>query len=113
MDINIRSRSNLDILTEEKNKALIEAYNLLLETLSEYAEKNDLPKEQISQLKEQIHAIYSDKKATYYLEKKLSDFSDYLQKALLVTMTESGELDDPKEISKLFYYNNRKLIEYG
>ena len=42
-----------------------------------------------------------------FLENKLGDFADYLNKAISYALTKSFKDNDREDITKMFYYNNK------
>ncbi|GAB1397081.1 hypothetical protein MASR1M65_18600 [Saprospiraceae bacterium] len=106
-------RHNPLYFSDEKTDSLDEAYNLFIETFMDYATQNNLTEEEIDNFKKQILSVYLEKKASYFFERKLVDFSDYLNKAISNALTKSFKDDDREDMTKLFYYNNKhRLISH-
>lgn len=106
-------RHNPVFFTDDRAEALDEAYNLFMEAFADYATQHKLTEEQVANFKEQILSAYLEKKASYFFENKLIDFSDYLRKAISFALTKSFKDDDRENITKVFYYNNKhRLISH-
>ncbi|MDP3150001.1 MAG: hypothetical protein Q8N83_12830 [Ignavibacteria bacterium] len=103
-------RNNPIYFTNDRTQSLEEAYKLFIDTFEEYATKNNLNEEQISNFKEQILTVYLEKKASYFFETKLFEFSDYFRKSISFALTKSFDETDNKNITKLFYYNNKHRL---
>ena len=103
-------RHNPVFFSDERSEALDEAYKLFMEAFAEYAAQNKLTKEQVDNFKEQILSAYLEKKASYFFENKLIEFSDYLNKTISFALTKSFKDDERENITKLFYYNNKHRL---
>lgn len=101
-----KNKHNPIFFSNERSEALDEAYNLFMEAFTDYATKNELTADQIVSFKEQVLSAYLEKRATYLLEDKLTDFSTYLKKAVLFALTKTYK-EDRDSYTKLFYYNNK------
>ena len=103
-------RHNPLFFSDERTDALDKAYKLFMEAFTDYASQNKLTDEQVANFKEQILSAYLERKASYFFENKLVDFSDYLNKAISFALTKSFKDDDRENMSKLFYYNNKQHL---
>jgi hypothetical protein len=61
-----------------KMEVLDKAYDTFIKILEEYAAQNNLSKEDRKALRYAIYHAYSEKKATYFLEERLSKFCSIL-----------------------------------
>lgn len=94
-----------------KTEALDEALRMFLETFEEYANKNELTEGQISAFKKLIRDSYIEKYAVYFMENKLSDMDNYINKAFRLAFKRTFNINDKEDITRVFYYNNKhKMI---
>jgi hypothetical protein len=100
-------RNNPIYFSDERAAALDEAYKLFIEAFTDYAIQHKLTEEQTLSFREQILNAYLEKRASYFLENKLGDFADYLNKAISYALTKSFKDNDREDITKMFYYNNK------
>lgn len=102
-----KNKHNPIFFSNERSEALDEAYALFVEAFNDYATKNELTEEQIASFKEQVLSAYLERKASYFFEDRLVDFSDYLKKAISFALTKSFREEGSDNYTKLFYYNNK------
>lgn len=100
-------KNNPLLFANERTEALDEVFAQLLEALEEYATKKKLTDSEIADYKEQILKAYLEKKASYFLEDRITNCSNYLQKALGLALSKSSERKGQDNITKFFYYNNK------
>lgn len=93
-----------------RTESLDEALKLFLSIFEEYAAKNELTESQVSSFKKLIFAAYKEKRATYFIENKVSIFDDYINKAFNVALRRSFDSDENDSITKVFYYNNKRRL---
>jgi len=106
-----KSDKNPLLFSDERAEALEEAYNLFLEALNEYAATHELNEEQIATFKEQVLEAYLEKRAGYFLASKITHYADYLNTALSLALNKSLDSDDSRQnITRLFYYNNKRHL---
>jgi hypothetical protein len=102
--------NNPVFFSNRRTEALDDALQIFLETFEEYAVKNELTNEQIDSFKELILESYLERKASYFLENKFVNFSDYIDKAIQFAMKKSFQNNDKENITKVFYYNNKHRL---
>lgn len=110
----IKDKSKLEdnpvYFSNRKTRALEDALEIFMDTFNEYALKNELSKEQISSFKELIIDLYFERKASYFLENKFSNFSEYIDSSISHALNKTVFNDDKENITKVFYYNNKHRL---
>jgi len=96
------------MLKNDKSIALDKAYNIFLKALNEYA-KNNGNGIDVSEIRQILHDVYTDKKLAYYIENKLGKFNNYLNDMLSMTSKYLNEKDD-REFTKMFYLKHMRQI---
>ena len=96
-------------ISDLRIKALDEAYKIFLEVLIEYVSKNKLDDEQIENIKGLFYHTYVEKKASYFLENKLNEFTNYISNSLNIATQDSFSTESRDNLH-LFYYNNKHSL---
>lgn len=96
--------------TNSRTEALEEALRMFLETFEEYADKNELTEDQISSFKQLILDSYIEKRASYFIDHKISNFNDYINKAFQFALKRSFDSNDKENLTSVFYYNNKHRL---
>lgn len=108
----IKIGANPISLKDEKTKNLDEAYDMFLETLEEYSTKNNLSPAVKESLKKEISTVYMEKKASYWLQSRISGFASFLSKALNGNGGAPENESEGDTTSMVYYKNKRRLINH-
>lgn len=96
--------------SNSRTEALEEALLMFVDALEEYAEKNELTEEQVSDLKQLILDSYTEKRASYFVEEKFSSLNDYLKKAFHLALKRSFSQFEKEDITRILYYNYKDRL---
>lgn len=96
--------------SNSKTEALEEALRIFIEAFDEYARENELTEEQISSIKELIIDSYIEKRAFYFLENKLSNFNDYINKSFHFALKYLFENGNKGAATNFLYYNKKHRL---
>ena len=104
--------SNPISLNDEKTKNLDEAYGLFLETLEEYSSKHNLSQDLKESLKKEVSTAYMEKKASYWLQSRVTGFANFLSRALNGNGGAPENEPEGDTTSMVYYKNKRRLINH-
>ncbi|MEA5259463.1 hypothetical protein VB264_16810 [Arcicella aquatica] len=96
--------------SDKRSEALDEALNIFLETFDEYASKNELSNVEVTAFKKLIIDAYQERKATYFLESRLGDLSDSLDRAFKRVLASTFNSEEKEDNSNVFYYNKKHRL---
>lgn len=103
-DENIKFKNNPIYFSNEKVQALDEAFQLFMDTLNDYLEKNDLANEEINEIKSLIKNTYLEKKLVYLLENRFSYLNETIENAFKLVLDNSKEKELTGRIDTNLYY---------
>lgn len=90
--------------------ALDNAYKLVLEVLSEIAERKQLSKKEIEFLTELIKEAYLKRKSNLFIQFYADDFENYLNHAFRFALNQESKGSNVSDYTKLFYYKSKKHL---
>ena len=94
--------------SDKRTEALDEALNIFLETFDEYATKNDLPDVEVVAFKKLIMDAYQERKAAYFVESRMGNLSDSLDRAFKRVLASTFNSEDND--TNVFYYNKQHRL---
>ena len=80
---------------------------MFLSAFDQYAAEHQLTDEQISFFRQLVLEVYTEKRAAYYLEQRLSTLNEYVGDALSSAFNYSFE---KKSVTRLLYYKNKHQV---
>ncbi|WP_044171662.1 hypothetical protein [Flectobacillus major] len=94
--------------SDKRTEALDEALDIFLEIFDEYATKNDLSDVEVVVIKKLIMDAYQERKATYFLESRMANLSDSLDRAFKRVLASTFNSEENE--TNVFYYNKQHRL---